>query len=318
MILKNTILLFLISICSFSILFAQNEQTEVDLSTYLAAQNITAKATDVGLFYEITKEGAGRKPKMGDYLALNFKGKLLDGTTFEASDPDDPFVFQVGYRQVIRGWDLGIREFPVGSQGIIYIPPNLGYGKRGAGQQVPPNAPLQFEVEVLKILSEQEYDEYMEELERKEQAAFEAEINAQFIKDKKLIQEYALSQKLRTKRTSSGLSYVITKKGKGENANVDDELEVTYEGYLLNGKPFDATKGKETYKFPLGNRKVIKGWEEGLLHFAEGSEGILIIPSKMAYGPRAIYEENVAIPANSVLVFKIKVERIRRAEKDEG
>jgi len=318
MILKNTILLFLISICSFSILFAQNEQTEVDLSTYLAAQNITAKATDVGLFYEITKEGAGRKPKMGDYLALNFKGKLLDGTTFEASDPDDPFVFQVGYRQVIRGWDLGIREFSVGSQGIIYIPPNLGYGKRGAGQQVPPNAPLQFEVEVLKILSEQEYDEYMEELERKEQAAYEAEINAQFIKDKKLIQEYALSQKLRTKRTSSGLSYVITKKGKGENAKVDDELEVTYEGYLLNGKPFDATKGKETYKFPLGNRKVIQGWEEGLLHFAEGSEGILIIPSKMAYGPRAIYEENVAIPANSVLVFKIKVERIRRAEKDEG
>ena len=171
--------------------------------------------------------------------------------------------------------------------------------------------------QILKILSEQEYDEYMEELERKEQAAYEAEINAQFIKDKKLIQEYALSQKLRTRRTSSGLSYVITKKGKGENAKVDDELEVTYEGYLLNGKPFDATKGKETYKFPLGNRKVIQGWEEGLLHFAEGSEGILIIPSKMAYGPRAIYEENVAIPANSVLVFKIKVERIRRAEKEE-
>jgi len=68
---------------------------------------------------------------------------------------------------------------------------------------------------------------------------------------------------------------------------------------------------KETYKFPLGNRKVIQGWEEGLLHFAEGSEGILIIPSKMAYGPRAIYEENVAIP-------KIKVESIRRAEKKEG
>lgn len=317
MILKYTILPFLLSIFSFSILFAQNELIEVDLATYLETQNISAKTTDVGLFYEITKDGTGRKPKMGDYLALNFKGKLLDGTVFEESDPADPFVFQVGYRQVIRGWDLGIREFPLGSKGTIYIPPNLGYGKRGAGQEVPPNAALQFEVEVLKILTEQEYDEYMEELERKEQVAYEAEINAQFVNDKKLIQEYALSQKLRTKRTASGLSYVITKKGKGENANTGDELEVTYEGYLLDGKPFDATKGKETYKFPLGSRKVIKGWEEGLLHFAEGSEGILLIPSKMAYGPRAIYEENVAIPANSVLVFKIKVERIKRAEKEE-
>jgi len=317
MILKYTILPFLISFFSFSFLLAQNEQAAEDLAIYLAAENITAKATDVGLFYEITQEGTGRKPKMGDYLALNFKGKLLDGTIFEESDPAEPFIFQVGYRQVIRGWDLGIREFPLGSKGTIYIPPNLGYGKRGAGQQVPPNAPLQFDVEVLKVLTEQEYDEYMEELERKEQAAYEAEINAQFVKDKKLIQEYALSKKLRTKRTPSGVSYVLTKKGKGENANAGDELEVTYEGYLLDGKPFDATKGKETYKFPLGKRKVIQGWDEGLLNFAEGSEGVLLIPSKMAYGPRAIYEENVAIPAHSVLVFKIKVESIKRAEKED-
>ena len=89
---------------------------------------------------------------------------------------------------------------------------------------------------------------------------------------------------------------------------------MTYEGFLLDGKPFDSTKGKETYKFPLGNRKVIKGWEEGLTFFAEGSEGILLIPSKLAYGQRAIYEENVSIPANSVLIFKIKVEKIKRAE----
>jgi len=121
MTLKNTILLFLISIFSFSMLFAQNEQPEGDLETYLTAQNISAKSTDTGLFYELTKEGTGRKPKMGDYLALNFKGKLLDGTIFEESDPADPFVFQVGYRQVIRGWDLGIREFPLGSKGTIYI-----------------------------------------------------------------------------------------------------------------------------------------------------------------------------------------------------
>lgn len=311
---KNIIQGLLFFLLGTTTTFAQNEQNTIDLATYLQAQEIEAQATDYGLFYEIIENGTGRKPKVGDYLALHFKGKLLDGTVFEASEPSDPFVFQVGYRQVIRGWDLGIREFSLGSKGNIYIPPNLGYGKRGAGQQVPPNSALKFEVEVLKILTQQEYDAYMEELERKEQAAYEAEIEKQFIADKKLIQDYALSNKLRTKRTPEGVSYIITKKGKGAHAKVGDELEVTYQGHLLDGKPFDATKDKETYKFTLGNRKVIQGWEKGLLNFAEGSEGILLIPSKLAYGPRAIYEKNVAIPAHSVLVFKIKVEKIKRAE----
>ena len=297
-----------------TIVLAQDELKTIDLATYIKSQNLQVEPTDDGLYYEIEQEGRGRKPKVGDYLAINFKGKLLDGTVFQESDPSNPFVFQVGYRQVIRGWDLGIRAFPLGSKGTIYIPPNLAYGKRGAGQEVPPNAALQFEVEVLKILSEQEYDEYMEELERKEQAAYEAGIKTQFVKDKKLIQEYALSNKLRTKRTDSGLSYVITKKGNGENAKIGDELEVTYEGHLLDGKPFDATKATETFTFELGRRKVIKGWEDGLIHFAEGSEGILLVPSKLAYGPRAIYEENVAVPTNSVLVFKIKVEKIKRGD----
>ncbi len=313
--LNHIILPILLLFCWMTNVSAQENEAIVDLKTYLEAQNIAAEGTDYGLYYTFTEKGTGRKPKVGDYLALNFKGKLLDGKVFQESDPTDPFVFQVGYRQVIKGWDLGIRAFPLGSKGTIYIPSNLAYGKRGAGQDVPPNSALQFEVEVLKILSEQEYDAYMEALERKEQAAYEAGIEAQFRTDKKLIQEYTLSNKLRTKRTASGLSYLITKEGKGAKAKAGDELAVTYEGILLDGKPFDATKAKETYKFLLGKRKVIKGWDEGLTHFSEGSEGILLIPSKLAYGPRAIYEENVAIPANSVLIFKIKVEKIKRGEE---
>ena len=309
---KNTILLATFVCFLAGLLSAQNDSTIIDLETFLQAQNITTNSTDYGLHYQITELGNGQKPKIGDYIALHFKGKLLDGRVFEESDSNDPFVFQVGYRQVIRGWDLGLREFPMGSKGLLYIPPNLGYGTRGAGEKIPPNTPLIFEIHLLKKLTTAEYDEYMAALEEKEQAAYRAAIQEQFVTDKKLIQEYALSNKLRTKRTDSGLSYVITKKGKGENAKPGDELEVTYEGYLLNDEPFDATKAKETYKFPLGRGKVIKGWEEGLTHFAEGSEGILLIPSKLAYGQRAIFEKTIAIPANSVLIFKIKVEKIRR------
>lgn len=313
---KTTILPVLFFVFTVNLSFAQDGQNATDIETYLKSQNIAATATDYGLHYETTLVGSGKKPKVGDYLALNFKGKLLDGTVFQSSEQGEPFVFQVGYRQVIKGWDLGIREFPVGSKGVLYIPPNLGYGKRGAGQEVPPNASLFLEVEVLKIMSEKEYDVYMTALEEKEQAAYQAQIETQFRTDKKLIQEYALENKLRTKRTNSGLSYIITKKGKGENARIGDELSVSYEGILLDGKPFDKTKAKETFTFALGKGKVIQGWDEGLIHFAEGSEGVLLIPSKLAYGPRAIYEENVSLPSNSVLVFRIKVEKIKRAEEE--
>ena len=308
---KCYLLLFAVCFSTF-LLTAQDSLKTINLSQYLDQNEVQATLSDYGVYYEITQPGSGRMPKVGDYLALQFKGKLLDETVFQQSDSDDPFVFQVGYRQVIKGWDLGIRHFPLGSKGNIYIPASLAYGKRGAGKEIPPNAPLKFEVEVLKVLTEAEYDIYMEELEAKERAAYEASIEEQFIADKKIIQEYALSHKLRTKRTDSGLSYVITKKGRGEPARAGDELEVIYEGMLANDQPFDSNVGKEVFKFPLGRNKVIKGWEEGLTYFSEGSEGILLIPSKLAYGPRGIYEKNISIPAHSVLIFKIKVEKIIR------
>ncbi len=311
---KNAISYTLLFLISFQPISAQREVNTASLETYLKEQNIEAEKTDYGLYYQITEQGNGPNPQTGDYLVLHFQGKLLDGTVFETSDPADPFIFQVGYRQVIRGWDLGLKIFPVGSKGTLFIPPNLGYGTRGAGQMVPPNAPLIFDMEVLKIMSQEEYNAYMTTLEKKEKAAYEAQIKEQFINDKKRIQEYALSRKLRTKRTDSGLSYSIIKKGKGANARAGDLLEVAYEGFLIDGKPFDATKGAETYTFTLGRGKVIEGWEEGLTYFSEGSEGYLLIPSKLAYGPRPIHEKEVSIPANSVLIFKIKVKRIQRAE----
>jgi len=247
------------------------------LSTYLAKNSIPTKEA-YGISYQINKAGSGAKPQKGDYVVVDFKASLLDGKTFEASEPNDPFVFQVGYNQVIRGWDLGITLLKVGSQGTLFIPANLGYGPRGAGKMVPPNADLMIDLEVLKILSPKEYDAYIIDLEKKEKAAFDAKIKQQFKDDKKIIQEYALTNKLRTKRTKSGLSYVISKKGKGHVAQEGDELTVQYEGFLADGSPFDKTQNKANHTFTLGKGKVIEGWDEGLQYFNEGSEGFLLIP----------------------------------------
>lgn len=297
--------LFLVS--SISFLAAQTSSLDV----HFQEKELSPKAA-YGLYYQIDKMGKGKKPKKGDYLLLTFKAKLLDGTIYEESDANDPFIFQVGHNQVIRGWDLGVTLFPVGSKGSIFIPSKLGYGKRGAGTTIPPNADLIIEVELEKILNRPEYNAYMIELEKKEQAAYQAKIKKQFTEDRKLVQEYSLTNKLRTKRTKSGLSYAITKQGKGAFATAGDELTVQYEGFLLDGSPFDKTKGEDTFTFTLGKGKVIDGWEEGLQFFKEGSEGLLLIPSKLAYGPRSIYEKGISVPAHSVLIFKIKLLKINK------
>ncbi|MEM8906626.1 MAG: FKBP-type peptidyl-prolyl cis-trans isomerase, partial [Bacteroidota bacterium] len=148
----------------------------------------------------------------------------------------------------------------------------------------------------------------MIEQEQKERRAYEKHVKDQFLRDKKQIHEYAADNKLRTKRTPSGLSYSIIKKGKGPTAQTGDELLVHYEGFLLNGEKFDSSyEKKQPYRFVLGKGKVIKGWDEGLQYFSKGGEGWLLIPSKFAYGRMAIEEEGIAIPADSVLIFKFKV-----------
>ena len=297
----------------FQISFAQFSDNTMNLADYLSAENITANSLDQGLYYSIDQPGHGAFPQTGDYLMVHYTGKLLDGTVFDASVKSEPFVFQLGYRQVIVGWELGLTKFQVGTKGKLFIPPGLAYGKRGVGKVIPSNAPLIFEIEVLDIMDFEAYDRYMIALEEKERKAFEVHQREQFATDKKLIQQYSLDHKVKTKRTSSGLSYVLTKKGKGDTAQPGDRLRVHYEGRLLDDTIFDSSFDGAPFNFQLGAGKVIPGWEEGLQFFKKGSEGWLMIPSRLAYGPLAIDEDDIHIPANSVLVFKIKVLAIDEA-----
>ena len=297
---------------SISLFAFTNETDSLNLELYIKNNNILTKKAKDGFYYTIEKEGRGTSPKRGDYVMINFKGKLLNGKIFDQSGKNDPFVFQLGYRQVIRGWDLGLRKLKVGSQATFYLPPNLAYGKTGVGKMIPPNAPLIFEIELVKILTPQEYDQYMVELEKKEREIYKAKQKAQFNEDLNLIKEYISSNKLKAKKLSSGLSYIIKKKGKGQTAQVGDFLKVQYEGKLLDGTRF--TKQKETHQFTLGRAEVIKGWDEGLQQLGKGGEAWLLIPSSLAYGPRAIQEEGVSIPENSVLVFKVKILELKKSK----
>jgi FKBP-type peptidyl-prolyl cis-trans isomerase len=96
--------------------------------------------------------GAGAEAVAGQYVSVHYTGWLTDGKKFDSSkDRNDPFEFPLGAGHVIRGWDEGVQGMKVGGTRKLTIPPALGYGARGAGGVIPPNATLVFEVELLSV-----------------------------------------------------------------------------------------------------------------------------------------------------------------------
>ncbi len=103
-----------------------------------------------GLQYKVIKMGTGKKPKASDNVTVHYRGTLIDGTEFDSSiGRGEPTTFQLD--QVIKGWTEGLQLMPVGSKFEFYIPSDLGYGDRSAGQHIQPNSTLIFEVELISI-----------------------------------------------------------------------------------------------------------------------------------------------------------------------
>jgi peptidylprolyl isomerase len=124
------------------------EQRE-KLDAFLEKNQIAVEKSPTGLRYQIEKRGM--EIPAGDTVVVHYRGKLLDGTVFDASyDRGQPFTFIVGIGQVILGWDEGIRTLGEGGKGTLYIPADMGYGKRNLGS-IPADSPLIFEVEILEV-----------------------------------------------------------------------------------------------------------------------------------------------------------------------
>jgi peptidylprolyl isomerase len=111
------------------------------------------QTTASGLRYIVTQEGTGETPAAGQTISAHYTGCLTNGEKFDSSrDRGSPFQTQIGVGRVIKGWDEAFVAMKVGEKRVLIIPPDLGYGARGAGGAIPPNATLVFDVELLDIV----------------------------------------------------------------------------------------------------------------------------------------------------------------------
>ncbi|MCE7981184.1 MAG: FKBP-type peptidyl-prolyl cis-trans isomerase [Caldilinea sp. CFX5] len=246
-----------------------------------SAQSTTQKTegtivkTASGLQYQELKAGDGPAAKAGDIVAVHYTGKLTDGKKFDSSlDRGQPFQFALGQGQVIKGWDEGIALMKKGGKAILTIPPELGYGARGAGGVIPPNATLVFEVELVDILPG-------------------APAAATKVNDA----DY--------QTTASGLKYYDFEVGTGAAPKQGQQVTVHYTGWLVDGKKFDSSLDRgQPFGFAIGVGQVIRGWDEGVMGMKVGGKRQLVIPPELGYGARGA---GGVIPANATLIFEVEL-----------
>jgi len=272
---KNYIFLTLITL-TLGFFFSCKSFDKISSSSYTGKEF----ETETGLKYTIHKAGKGKRAEIGDLVVVNYRGRLVDGAEFDNSyKRGNPFRFELGAGMVIKGWDEGIALLNVGDSATLTIPSNLGYGPKGVGK-IPANATLVFDVELVDIIE--------------------------------LTKPFKLKG-LDTTEIQEGLKIIwVTKNEDGKQAYDGSTVKVHYSGYLKNGKKFDSSVDRgEPIEFPLGQGRVIKGWDIGISKLKTGEKARLIIASELGYGSKG-YQK--AIPPNASLYFDVELLEVKSSQ----
>jgi FKBP-type peptidyl-prolyl cis-trans isomerase len=271
-------------------------------SVGLASCNGGFKKDDGGLLYNIYVDKGGPKIQTGDFVSVNLIAKRDDDSVlFNTYDQGHPVQTLVPKPQFKGDIFTGLEKLAEGDSATIKICADSMFKK---GQPKPPGFKGKYLVYTIKVnkviakgtLSDQVFQNEITDYIKNQSLVFKN-------REPELIKNYIAAQKLTVKQTADSLDYVITQQGTGPNAVVGDTAVVNYTGKLLNGKVFDtsvkdeAVKGKmpmdpmrqfKPIHIPVGQKRVIPGWDEGLQLLNKGSKAIFIVPSNLAYGERGI------------------------------
>lgn len=241
-------------------------------SGYLSPKEKTI-TTNSGLKYTIYQEGSGTEAELGDIVSVHYIGKLENDTVFDSSrESGEPLRFKLGAGKVIEGWEEGIAHLKEGDRAKLIIPPSLAYGDKAVGK-IPANSTLIFDVELISVA--------------------------------KPSKPFNVAGK-DTLSFPSGLQMIkVLEVPTAKKAQNGQNVTVHYTGYLPDGRIFDSSVDRgEPISFPLGQGRVIKGWDEGIAELRVGEKARLIIPAHLGYGATGYPP---VIPANSTLIFDVQL-----------
>lgn len=250
--------------------------------------------TESGLGYEFVEKKGEPTLDSGMIANVNLTQLIINnGDTLMNNNPNRPVPVTIGNADVnllMEGFQMlgqGDSAVFTGTVGQIF--------KTGVPPEIPQEATVYCEVRVVEVFKDAKAYRLVQEAKMEERNDEEDRIIAKYVEDNNLDAKF----------TDSGMGYVITEEGTGEQPSMGDVVQVHYTGTLLeDGTKFDSSLDRGVpFEFPVGQRRVIPGWDEALMMMKEGTKATLLIPSRLAYGPRQMGND---IKPNSILRFDVE------------
>jgi FKBP-type peptidyl-prolyl cis-trans isomerase len=267
------------------------------------------------LEYKVISRGKGLvTPQIGDMMQLHIKQKIDDSLMLNTMATNKGNPIDVTMQQSMIKGDLmgGLALLKEGDSAVfrIRLDTLAARAKQPRPEWTDANAHVIWEVKLVKIKDKAQ----IQAEQAKMQAEAAAKAKEQVATDDKLIQEYLKEKGItNAKKTESGLYYVIHKEGTGPKPAAGQKVAVNYTGFNTKGEKFDSSVDSAFHhvtpiEFPLGQRNVIAGWDEGIALLNKGGKATLYIPSGLAYGATA---RSPQIPANAILIFDVELVDIK-------
>lgn len=287
---------------------------------FLGSCDSGSKTTESGLEYSFVTKGEGVKGDSGLVLLMNIEYlDEKDSVMFSSKETNIPVAFNYPVDEKGKFMEA-LRLLSEGDSAVFKMTAFDFFVmsfRRPVPVGVDSSSTMTFNIGVDNIYTREEYNVYQAELNKKLQAEAEERARVQMETDKGLIEEHLVKNGIEAQQTESGLYYVITEEGTGENAKAGQKISVNYTGYVLEGAHFDTSIEEvarangilrpgeyKPFEFQVGLGQVIRGWDEGLTLLNKGAKATLYIPSPLGYGER---KRSEVIVENSILVFEVEL-----------